>query len=105
MTYEEAKSAFNITTMFAELRAYVKTEALDIDSPMTRAKALAVVDGATRLEASFADPRFEVFNFIMKEMVTKVMDGQQIKKVSPTISKWIAVRRSVLSDHAIKVAR
>jgi len=105
MTYEEAKTAIDITTLWAELRDYVATQPMDDNSPMTRTQALAVVDGAAQMESQFADPRFEVFDFVRREMQFKVLDGTSIRQDHPEIAKWLVNRRSVLADPAIRGAR
>jgi len=105
MNYAEAKQAIDITKLWAELRDYVATQPMDDNSPMTRAQALAVVDGAARMEAQFADPRFEVFDFVRREMQFKVLDGDSIRRGHPEIGKWLDNRRSVMSDPALRGAR
>ena len=104
MNYAQAKQAINIITLWAELRDFVANAAIDPDSPMTRKQALAAIDSAASIEANYANPRFDVFEFMRREMKHKVCDGGSMRKGHPEISKWMDVRLSVLADNALQGA-
>lgn len=104
MNYEEAKKTIDINILFQELREYVATQPLHRKSQLTRQEALDIIDNVIAAESKFKNPRFEIFDFTMREMLNKVMDGDPITYTCPHIARWLAVRRFVLSDPAIRGA-
>jgi len=105
MTYNEAKTAIDIKLLFAELRDFVANNPLQKKAAITTADALVVIDNVVAAEAAFVDPRFDVFNFIMGEMLNKVVDGDSVRTGNPTIRLWLDNRRSVLTDPNIGRAK
>jgi len=105
MTYNEAKTAIDIKLLFSELRAFVVANPLQKKAAITKTEALSVIDNVVLAEATLIDPRFDVFNFIMAEMLNKVVDGDSVRTGNPTISLWLDNRATVLRDPAIGRAK
>jgi len=100
MTYQEAEIVLPIADMFDLLLLYVKATPLRKGNTMTKLDVENLVTSNKAAAMQSVVPKYDVFNYLLVYIRTKLLEGPSPCAFDPKFCLWIENRQSVLKSLA-----
>jgi len=98
MNYKEAELVLPIADMFDLLLLYVKATPLRKGVTMTKKQVESLVTSNKAAALQSPIPKYDVFNYLLVYIRTKLLEGDSPCKFDPMFCLWLENRQAVLKS-------